>query len=178
MQTKNKTGIVMRIQIIGYSGSGKSTLAKRLGEFYGIPYLHLDNLRFYGDWQERSDEEMTKLVEDFVNKNESWVIDGCYLKIFPQRFEMTNKTIFLNFNRWVCYRAAKQRYKENKGTHRESCPCPDKFDWSFRKWLLFTGRTRARKKRQMEALNKTAGEKLIFKNRKQLMKYLQSLKEK
>ena len=166
----------MKIQIIGYSGSGKSTLAKTLGEFYGIPHLHLDNLRYYGDWQERSDEEMSKLVEEFIKKNKDWVIDGTYFKIFPKRFEMTDQTIFLNFNRFVCYHAAKKRYKKSKGVARESFPCPDKFDRSFKWWLLFSGRTKKRKKKHLDALNKSPGEKLIFKSRKQLEKYLQKLK--
>ena len=59
----------MKIQIIGYSGSGKSTLAKKLGLFYNIPYLHLDNVQFYGDWQERSIKEQNLIVDKFLQEN-------------------------------------------------------------------------------------------------------------
>ena len=71
----------MKIQIIGYSGSGKSTLARELGKIYNIPVLHLDSTKFYGDWQERTVEEQTKIVQKFMDENDSWIIDGSYGKI-------------------------------------------------------------------------------------------------
>ena len=96
----------MKIQIIGYSGSGKSTLAKKLGELYNIPVLFLDNTKFYGNWEERTVEEQTKLVKEFLDTNADWVIDGNYAKICPERFEMTDMTIYKNFNRFFCFFSA------------------------------------------------------------------------
>lgn len=93
----------MKIQIIGYSGSGKSTLAIKLGKLFNIPVLHLDVTKFYGDWQERTVEEQNKIVQEFLDKNENWVIDGNYTKICPQRFEESDMTIYLNFNRLFCF---------------------------------------------------------------------------
>ena len=104
----------MKIQIIGYSGSGKSTLAKRLGEHYKIPVLHLDNTLWYGNWQKRSHEDQTKIVKDFLDQNESWVIDGNYKRIETRRFEECDKIIFLDYNRFKCYKQARNRYKEWK----------------------------------------------------------------
>jgi len=165
----------MKIQIIGYSGSGKSTLAKKLGHFYNIPYLHLDNVHFYGDWQNRSDEEINRIVEDFLSANDNWVIDGNYSRIASERFIISDITIFLSFNRFVCYRMCKKRYKEYKSKSRESFPCVEKFDKQFKKAILIDGRTRDRKKRYLINLNKTHGEKFIFKNRKQLNNWLKSI---
>ncbi len=162
----------MKIQIIGYSGSGKSTLAKILGEYYKISYLHLDNVQFYGNWQERSIEEQNEIVDKFLNENDNWVIDGNYSRVSPKRFEESDITIFLNYNRFYCYKMCKKRAKEFKNTHRESCPCPEKFDFQFKKWILFEGRTKKSKMKHNINLSKTKGEKLIFKNKKELKCWL------
>ena len=134
----------MKIQIIGYSGSGKSTLAKTLANHYNLPLLYLDG----------------------------WVIDGNYSNIGKRRFEESDITIFLNYNRFYCYKMAKQRFKENKNKKRESCPCIETFDLGFRWWILYQSRTNKRRKKHIENLNKTKNIKLTFKNRKQLEKYL------
>lgn len=167
----------MKIEVIGYSGSGKSTLAKKLGELYGIPVLHMDNTKFYGNWEERTEEEQTAMVQKFLDENESWVIDGNYTKICTQRFEQTDMTIYLNFNRFSCYFAALKRAKKHKHVHRESCPCNDKFDLSFQKWILFGSRTKERRKKHMDNLNRTKGKKVILKNRKQVNKFLEELRK-
>ena len=59
----------MKIQIIGYSGSGKSTLAKKLASFYKIPYLHLDNVQYYGDFQIRERQKQREIVQKFIDEN-------------------------------------------------------------------------------------------------------------
>ena len=165
----------MKIQIIGYCGSGKSTLAKKLGLFYNIPYLHLDNVQFYGDWQERTIEQQNEIVNKFLQENENWIIDGNYSKVSPIRFEISDITIFLNYNRFYCYKMCKRRYKLYKDSHRESCPCKEKFDFEFRKWILYEGRTKQRRKKHIDNLTKTTGTKLIFSNLKQLNKWLREI---
>lgn len=165
----------MKIQIIGYSGSGKSTLAKMLGTFYNIPYLHLDNVQFYGEWEERTKEEQNEIVNQFLKDNEKWVIDGNYSVVAPSRFEDSDVTIFLNYNRFFCYRMCKKRYKMYKNSSRESCPCKEKFDFKFKKWILYEGRTKKRRQKHLSNLNKTKGEKLIFNNRKQLNLWLKEI---
>ena len=167
----------MKIQVIGYSGSGKSTIAKTLAEMYNIPVLYLDNVKFYGDWQEKSDEEQTEIVQKFLDENDSWVIDGNYSKICPQRFEISDMTIYMNFNRIKCFFAAYKRAKKHKYVHRESCACNDKFDKEFIKWLLIDGRTKERRQKIVENLNKTKGRKVVLKNRRQVKKFLNSIQE-
>ena len=157
---------------MGFSGSGKSTLAKKLGDYYNIPYLHLDNIKFYGDWQERTAEEQNQLVKKFLAEHESWVIDGNHTDVAPERFLQTDITILLIFNRFYCYYKCWKRYKENVGKDRESCPCEERFEADFKKWILYEGRTRAIKKELINELNKTKGEKHIFRNRRQLKKWL------
>lgn len=168
----------MKIQIIGYAGSGKSTLAKNLGEIFNIPVLHMDNTKFYGNWQVRTIDEQAKICQKFLDENDSWVIDGNYSQVCPQRFKESDMTIYMNFNRFKCFWSAYKRYKTNRTTIRESCPCLDKFDKSFRDWLLFGGRTRQRKQMHLENLNKTKGKRYVFKNRNQVNRFVQSLREK
>lgn len=168
-------GQYMKIQIIGYSGSGKSTLARKLAAFYGIPFLHLDCVQFYGDWQERSKEEQSEIVRRFLAENESWVIDGNYSKVAPERFKMSDLTIYLNYGRFYCYKKAKERYLTYKGRSRESCPCNEKFDFVFRKWLLWDGRRKERRKKNLSHLNMTQGEKRMFRNVKELSAWLKEI---
>ena len=73
----------MKIQIIGFSGAGKSTLSKQLGQFYNLPVLHMDSLNFLSNWVERDRNEFNNIVDDFLDKNESWIIDGNYFRISP-----------------------------------------------------------------------------------------------
>ena len=165
----------MKIQIIGYSGSGKSTLAKKLSAFYNIPRIYLDTLKYYGNWEERSREDIRKDLQEFLDNNESWVIDGNYSSVCPSRFEDSDITIYLNYNRFFCYRMCKKRYKMYKDTPRESCNCKEKLDKKFKKWILWEGRTIKVKKKHLANLNKTKGQKLMFKNRKELNKWLEEI---
>lgn len=162
----------MKIQIIGFSGSGKSTLTRTLSKHYEIPALHLDAVHFYGDWQERTVEEQTDIVRQFMKENPSWIIDGNYSMVARERFEESDLTIFLAYNRLTCYFNCRNRYKKHKGTHREDCPCEEKFDFEFRKWILWTGRKRKRVQNMHVNLNRTSGEKVVLKNQRQLQKWL------
>ena len=162
----------MKIVIIGYSGSGKSTLAENLARYYSIPKLHMDTLQFQPGWIDSDRDWMEKEMKQFLSEHRDWVIDGNYSNIGKRRFEESDITIFLNYNRFYCYKMAKQRFKENKNKKRESCPCIETFDLGFRWWILYQSRTNKRRKKHIENLNKTKNIKLTFKNRKQLEKYL------
>lgn len=162
----------MKIQIIGYAGSGKSTLARRLGDKLNIPVLHLDSVNFYGDWQERTLEQKTQIVSNFLAKNDSWVIDGNYSSVCPVRFEQSDITIYLNYNRFYCYKKVRERYLKYKGKSREDLPCTEKLDKTFKRWVLYKGRTKARQLKHLENLNKTSGKRVIIKNVRQLNKFL------
>jgi adenylate kinase family enzyme len=162
----------MKISIIGFSGSGKSTLAKVLSKHYSIPVLHMDSIHFLNNWKERSNEEFNSIVKEFIDKNESWIIDGNYKNIIPERHEVSDLLIFLDYNRFFCYRSAKKRYKMYKGQTREDMAsgCDEKFDKEFKMWLLFKGRTKTRRQRLLQ-IAQNHPNSLIFKNRKQLFKY-------
>ena len=167
----------MRILIIGYSGSGKSTLAKKLGEIYNINVLHLDNAAFNEDFTQRNDEEMTHIVQEFLDSNDFWVIDGNYTRICKERFDIADKIIYLNFNRIFCYFSALNRYIKHRGKIRDSFPCKERFGLEFQWWILYKGRTKDKRKRHMFNLNRVNGERIIFKNRQQVNKYMKHLEQ-
>ncbi len=164
----------MKIQIIGYSGSGKSTLAKILADHYQIPLLHLDNVQFTGNWQTRPRDLQQQMLRDFLVENEDWVIDGNYHHLAPERFEKADLTIFLDYGRWYCFKKAWQRYLKYRGTCRDSCNSPEKFDFEFARWILIDGRTKEIQQRNRH-LVATAKKAYHLKNVAQLHKFLEKL---
>ncbi|PHM45081.1 ATPase AAA [Xenorhabdus mauleonii] len=88
-----------RICIIGPSNSGKSTLANAISRKCGLKAVHLDQLFHLPntDWQARSRDEFISL-HDMAIKEESWVIDGNYSKLLPQRLARATGVIFLDIS--------------------------------------------------------------------------------
>lgn len=162
----------MKICIMGYSGAGKSTLARALSQKLNIPCLHLDSVYWYGDWQNRSREEVNQIVAQFAAENSNYIIEGNYRYAYPQRFEECDVLVFLAFNRFVCFRRAFSRYKKFKGRPRPDLPCPEKFDFEFAKWILWDGRTRSSRRGLYSAARMCRGEVYIIKTQKQLDKFL------
>ena len=166
----------MKICIIGFSGSGKSTLAKRLAKFYNIAHLHLDSVHFLPNWHERNDDDMEKIVNDFMKENNSWIIDGNYRRIAKDRFNNADIIIFLAYNRFTCLNGVIKRYKKYKNSTREDMAsgCKEKLDKDFLSWVLYKGRTKERYNIYKSLVDK-AKEGYVFKNRKQLFKYLNKI---
>ena len=162
----------MKIVIIGYSGSGKSTLAKTLGAHYNIAVLHLDSVHFLSGWKVRDEKESNEIVKKFIEENESWIIDGNYHKNASYRFELADKIIFLNYNRFFCLNSVIKRYKENIGKTRSdmAAGCEEKLDLKFLYWVFIKGRSKTRRDRFKNILNNHKNA-IVFKNRKQLFKY-------
>ncbi len=168
----------MKILILGHSGSGKSTLAIELGKIYSLNVLHIDNVQFYGDWLVRNKDEKEMLINQFIDANNNgYIIDGNYLSLATRRFLECDLIIYLNYNRFYCYKKAKERYKKNLGKTRESCPCEEKFDFEFKKWILFEGRTLKKKRKIRNLLNSLNCDKKVFTHVKQKELYLSKLKE-
>lgn len=166
----------MKICIIGFAGSGKSTLAKRLAKFYNISVLHLDSVHFLPNWIEKDDSDMESTVLDFMKMNDSWVIDGNYSRIAKSRFELADIVIYLEYNRFFCLKSVISRYRKYKNTTRSDMAlgCNEKLDKEFILWVFSKGRTKKKKKYYRNLVN-NAKEGYIFKNRRQLFKYLERL---
>lgn len=168
----------MKIAIIGYSGSGKSTLARQLGDIYNCSVLYLDKAHFKENWIERDDETARGMVREFLNNNESWIIDGNYTNLLrEERLEEADIIVFMCFSRLTCLYQAYNRYKTYKGKTRESMAagCSEKLDLEFIKWILVDGRSKEKKKQYAETINKYNQKIIILKNTKQTALFLKEM---
>jgi len=165
--------------IIGKSGSGKSTLAKLISDRYNLPLLYLDKVQWLPGWKSRTNVEKEEILNNFLNNNNSWVIDGNYTKcIFERRLNEADQIIYLDFDRFSCLYRCFKRYLQNKNKTRESITegCNEKIDLEFIIWILFKGRTKEIKERN-EWIQEEYKDKVIYiKNQRQLDKYIQSIK--
>ena len=169
----------MRISIIGYSASGKSTLAKTLGEILNIPVLHLDKVNFLSNWIERDKSESKKIVEDFIKNNSEFIIDGVYSKFaFELRMKLSDKIIFLDFDRFTCLFQAFQRYNEYKGKVRDSISegCNEKLDWNFIKSILLDSRTEEIINRFNKLIEEYKEKIIHLKNIKEINEFIEKVK--
>ena len=171
----------MKIAILGYAGSGKSTLARALGELYGVPVLHLDTVMFLPGWTERPKDEQLRIVQDFMDTHESWVIDGNYSNLLqPRRLEEADEVVFLLFGRFSSLRRVVKRYRRYSGQCRPDMAegCPEKLDAAFIRWVLRDGRTKS-KREAFERKRKACGAKsVVLKNQRQIDRWLEQERRK
>lgn len=165
-----------RILIIGNCGSGKSTFAKALAEKTGLPLVHLDQLYWYGSWQQRPREEFDALLQTELEKPK-WIIDGNFHRTFLHRLRYCDTVFFLDMPTAVCLWGVTKRVLTNYGKTREDMggDCPEHFD--RHKWELFRGVlrfNRVRRAQYYEILNR-AENVTIFRSRRQIHLFLQHL---
>lgn len=100
-----------KIVIFGNSGSGKSTLAKQLAFNEQLAHLDLDTVA----WKPQMPPERLPIAEsqltidDFLNTNDNWVIEGCYADLLELVMSAADKVIFLNLPITSCLENAKSR---------------------------------------------------------------------
>lgn len=167
----------MKIAVIGYSGSGKSTLARALGEQYGIPVLHFDQVHWAPGWQERDREEAHRIVHEFMERP-AWVIDGNYTKFeYERRLAEANEIIFLDFPRLVCFYRAWKRFFRYRGQTRADMGegCSEKMDLEFMWWLLWKGRGQQKKRWLASGLEKHLDKVTVLGNQKEIDRYLEGI---
>jgi adenylate kinase family enzyme len=168
----------MKVAVIGYSGSGKSTLAAKMGDIYNCPVLYLDRVHFKDNWIERDDETAKAILKDFMDKNDSWVIDGNYTKLLrDRRLKEADMIVFMSFSRLTCLRQAIKRYRTYQGKTRESMAdnCPEKMDMEFIKWILLDGRSKEKKEEYAETIRKYNEKTIILRNKKEVASFLETL---
>ena len=172
--------LIMKIMIVGYSGSGKSTLAKILNKKYGVPVLHLDAVHHLPGWMERPRESEIEIVNEFLNSNDSWIIDGNYSKVCEQRrLQESDLIIMMLFGRFACFLRAYRRYRKYKGKSRPDMAegCDEKFDKTFRRWLLFGGRKRSRRSKFDEIKTKYSSKVKVIRNQRELDEFVKRLED-
>lgn len=167
----------MKTAVLGYSGSGKSTLARTLGERYGCPVLHLDQVQYTENWTERDRKEALTMVEVFMAR-ECWVIDGNYTGFLQvRRLDEADSIVFLNFNRWACLRRVWRRARQFRGRTRPDMAdgCIEKLDLEFVCWVMWKGRTRKKRRHYRNIAENYSGKTVILKNQRELDHYLEGI---
>ena len=165
-----------RVMIIGCGGSGKSTLARELGEKTGLPVVHLDQIWWApGNWQHRGREEFDEILKTEIAKPR-WIMDGNFDRTLELRLERCDTVVYLDYSRWVCLFSWLKRVIANWGKSRpDMAPgCVEWFDPEMALWIWnFNKKNR---KRYHELLSVQTGKTVhIFKNRRQLKAYLDTL---
>ena len=85
-----------RILIFGNSGSGKSTLASKIAGETGFPHLDLDVLAWESPGVRKDVDETLKEVQEFIETNEDWIIEGCYGSLLQEVANYRTELHFLN----------------------------------------------------------------------------------
>lgn len=163
-----------KIAIVGAPGTGKTTLADKLSEKLNIEATHIDGLHHLENWKIRDKSERDKMILDIVAKDE-WIIDGTYSSTLKERFEKSDLIIWLDFSTFAEIKGIMERYIKNKGKEKPEIPgCKEKMDWEFFSYVLkYNKEKRNRIVEKLEGIDKN--KVLIFKNRKQVNKWLGGL---
>lgn len=85
-----------KILIFGNSGAGKTTLAKKMAKENQLPHLDLDNLTWDKPGARKAFEDSLESVNEFIQSNESWIIEGCYGALLSEIVKCCTEIHFLN----------------------------------------------------------------------------------
>ena len=164
--------------IMGCAGSGKSTLAQNLSKELGLPTLHLDTIFWSPGWIEAPKDQFVKAHDEFVQKEEKWVIDGNYSKIMDKRLEKADTIIHLDFSTINClYGVIKRRIQFHGKTRPDLTEgCQEKLDWKFLKWVWGFNETNT--PRIKKTLEEQKDKKIIvLKNRWEIDAFVEEVKK-
>lgn len=163
----------MKYLILGYSGSGKSSFSTELSKLTNIKETHLDKLYFNPNWIEVNKEEFESRIQEIL-KNNQWIIEGNYSRFAKNRLTDADIIYIFNFNRFKCfYNLIKRRIKYHKKVRESSADgCIEKLDFKFIWYALYTSRNKRRKHHYKRIIKESEKKVIVFKNHKQVSKYL------
>ena len=160
-----------KVIIIGCCGSGKSTFARHLHACTGIPLFHLDQLNWNVDKTTVEKNVFLNRVNEVIKQKE-WIIDGNYGSSIEMRMQACDTVFFLDYPVDVCI----QGIHERVGKVRTDIPwVEDEVD----EGLIEFVRNYEKEDRPeiLELLSKYKEKDIhIFRNRKDVKIYLESLK--
>ena len=160
-----------KIAIVGAPGTGKTTLSNILSKLYGIEATHIDGIHHLENWVQRDKEERDKIILDIV-KRDKWIIDGTYKATLKPRFEAADLIIWLDYSSLAQIKGVMERYLKNKGKEKPEIPgCKEKMDKEFFTYVLkYNKEKRKNIVNNLERIDKS--KLIVFKNRRQLNKWL------
>ena len=100
-----------KVLIFGNSGSGKSTLARQLCEKERLEHLDLDSLAWLATKppSRMPLDDSARQINDFIDRHDSWVVEGCYTDLLEIALPEANELIFMNLPVSACILNAKNR---------------------------------------------------------------------
>lgn len=167
-----------KILIIGCAGSGKTTFSKKLSKKLGLPTIHLDQLYWQDDWTTVSRPVFDSLLQSELEKTR-WIIDGNFNRTLPHRLTYCDTVFYFDLPTAVCLSGITKRILTNYGKSREDMGghCVERFD--RQKFSLYRNTLTFRKQHRKAYLDLLANTEnisvIIFKNRRQVQRYLDSL---
>lgn len=165
---------VKKITIVGGPGTGKTTLAQKLGEILNLPVIHIDAVNYKPNWEEVRKEKRDKLILEKI-KNEKWISDGNYSSTLKERIEKSDLIIWLDYSSLDIIKGVFSRNIKNFNKEKQEIPgCKERIDWKFFKYVV-TYRRKARNKIVEKIKNASEDKVCIFKNRKELNKWLENI---
>ena len=156
-----------KIIVIGCPGAGKSTFARRLKEMTGLPLYYLDQIWHKADRTTVSKEEFDAKLREIIQQD-SWIIDGNYLRTMECRLDACDTVFFLDYPLEICLEGAKARI----GTVREDMPWVEtEFDEEFRQWILDFPKDQIPVIYELLKKYETEKEIIVFKSRDEAKKF-------
>lgn len=156
-----------KIIVIGCPGAGKSTFARRLKEMTGLPLYYLDQIWHKTDRTTVSKEEFDAKLREIIQQD-SWIIDGNYLRTMECRLDACDTVFFLDYPLEICLEGAKARI----GTVREDMPWVEtEFDEEFRQWILDFPKDQIPVIYELLKKYETEKEIIVFKSRDEAEKF-------
>ena len=86
----------MKVILLGNAGAGKSTLARRLLEREPAARLSLDEIAFSEGAERRPLAHSIADAQRFIDRHDSWIIEGCYADIIEPLLLHCDRLLFLN----------------------------------------------------------------------------------
>lgn len=163
-----------RISIIGGGGTGKTTLALKLGKIFDLPVYHIDGIKYLDNWKKRDEIERYKILSKHI-KEDKWIIDGNFTMSLEEQFKRSEKIIFLDYPLIAQLKGLIKIMFLNFNKEVVGITgCKEKINFSFIKFVTKFNRTKRIK--YLNLLRKEEPKKvLIFKNRRSLNAYLNSI---